>query len=649
MHDKRFPAAVVAILLLHSATALAALPVTGANTPELAAIDSAVQSWAATYGVNAVTVAVVRDKKLVYEKGFGYQDSALTQQIYPDARMRLATNSTLVTRRALRQLVLDHEADPTKGLDPTATVVNVLSPQFSEESFPLFFFFADSRMPTITIQDLLDDTTCLVDHPASAKSIGQTMNLGRNATPGEVIRWTWEQSSTMPSSSCIVGSTQQFSHWSMELAGQIVAQKAFANFGSPYCDPNDITAYTCTALWYGNYVEGLGARIGAAFYQAQNWPNQTWPQEIWYDSAGQTAAAEWNVNWSTTCGGPFGGSCTVPAAYYVDFNERPGSGTIVASARDFARLNSIFYPPTQLPKPTTLPGFGGYSFGWAGGLPGTYTKIVDQIIDNTLGKHNVTVVALANKAVNEGNNPSLDQMLNSVVNNVTSWPTADLYDDVRIQNYWTGTYMQYDGSEVAYAGLDPSSSYQRWRFRVDPQGFTRILNAGSTDGMISNEDNFWYAEYLTPRSWWRSEQWTIQDTGTAGTKWINGRWNAPNRLNVQNQTGLVEQSTVPDYYWSAYWSIQPVPSGATTCSSDPNSPTCLCTSTDGTTPCSCGTAYCPAYWSCNQFWYNAGFADGCDCGCGGWDPDCDLPGTTLYCHGIPSTGTTCNRSTLECQ
>jgi hypothetical protein len=341
MRDKRFSAVVGATFLLHSATALASLPVTGANTPELSAIDSAIQSWAATYGVNAVTVAVVRDKKLVYEKGFGWQDSALTQEIYPDARMRLATNSTAITRRALQQLVLLHEADPTQGLDPNWTLVNVLSPQFLPPTIVWNPSFADSRMPTIRIQDLLNDKTCLVDHPASAKTIGQAINLGRNATPGEVIRWTWEQTSTMPDSSCIVGSTPSFSHWSWELAGQIVAQQAFAQQGSFWCNPNDITSYTCTEQWYSSYVWGLGSPLGAAFYQAQNLPNQAWPQEIWYDSAGQTAPAEWNVNWSTSCSTPWGTSCTVPVAYATDFNERPGSGTIVASARDIARLNSI--------------------------------------------------------------------------------------------------------------------------------------------------------------------------------------------------------------------------------------------------------------------------------------------------------------------
>jgi len=112
-------------------TALAAcgsypLPVTGEFNEAFSNVTSYVNNWAQQQGVNAATVAISYDKQLVYEQGFGYQDSACTQQIYPDAQMRLATNSTPMTRRALQQLIADGAlfintgpAVPERVLQPT--------------------------------------------------------------------------------------------------------------------------------------------------------------------------------------------------------------------------------------------------------------------------------------------------------------------------------------------------------------------------------------------------------------------------------------------------------------------------------------------------------------------------------------------------
>ena len=49
----------------------------------------------------------------------------------------------------------------------------------------------------------------------------------------------------------------------------------------------------------------------------------------------------------------------------------------------------------------------------------------------------------------------------------------------------------------------------------------------------------------------------------------------------------------------------------------------------------------PATWTCMASFFSA--HDGCDCGCGAHDPDCDImPSETLYCTGVSaSPGTTC--------
>jgi len=51
----------------------------------------------------------------------------------------------------------------------------------------------------------------------------------------------------------------------------------------------------------------------------------------------------------------------------------------------------------------------------------------------------------------------------------------------------------------------------------------------------------------------------------------------------------------------------------------------------------------PAAWTCNDAFYDDN--GGCDCGCGAVDPDCDRPGQTLY--GCPTGATGCNND-AEC-
>lgn len=683
MYKTHFAVAVGTALALLSATAHAALPVTGAHVPELASFDNIVQSWATAYNVKAVTVAIVRDKRLVYEKGFGYQDAGLTREILPDARMRLATNSVNVTKRALRQLVADG------ALDPESTVVDVLGPNIGA---PISGVWGDSRMPTIKIKHLLDDTTCLSDggqQPDGSAIYANTYvganywykgGLGRNATAAERIKWHWGKSTTMRPT-CTVGSTSSWSHYAFEIGAQIIAQKAYVALGR--CDPNiidyDSDGYAeCTGLWYGHYVaQYVGDPIGATFLQAENLPADAAPEEIWYDSAGQYGTypgptspggtypylgAEWDREWTGVCS-PYADCQQVPVAYSTDYYARPGSGTIVSSARDYARLLNIYWPGGMTPRAQRLDNGhcgGCFSVGY-GSLPGTHTMFVDMVPVNATGKHVVTVVVLANKQLDDGG--ALANSVQDWVNNQTSWPPlpppasmpqswppTDLYDDIRIKNYWNNRYAELDSSavRVVYAPFSASSAAQRWRLRRDSGGYVRIVNAEDTSGMVSNEHNYAWAEYLEPHNSWWSEQWTLQDTGTAGTKRFNARWWNTHRLNVQNQYGYVEQSAVPDNYWSAWWTLQVVPSGATTCSASTDSPTCLCTSQTPTTPCPCGATACPPYWdtsTCSRSHYNA--KDGCDCGCGGWDPDCDIPGQFLYCFG--GSGTTCNGNTLQCE
>jgi beta-lactamase family protein len=325
-------------------TAMAAcsdpLPLTGAYDAHFSSLDSYVQQWLDSNQVSAATLAITYDKRLVYERGFGYENATCTEQILPDARMRLATNSTAMTRRALQQLIADGALTATTNVQQYLSGFFTLSPSAQEP-----------RLQEIRVQDIYNFTTCTSDaNYITNVQVGINENLGREATATERIQYMWANPQyIMPPSTagCTPGPSalQQFSHVSHEVAGAIIAAAYYKLSGhGTFNDPNLISA-TGVGQWYGSYVQSVvGAHTGGSLWQASddepNAPGSPIPDEIWYDSAGATACPEWNY-FACTATPPT--QLPVPVAYATDFYARPGSGTVVSSARDAVRFMNYYH------------------------------------------------------------------------------------------------------------------------------------------------------------------------------------------------------------------------------------------------------------------------------------------------------------------
>lgn len=384
-------AAIMAVMITQPCSA--ALPITGVNVPELSGLDKVVTDWAQKYGVKAATLAVSRDGRLVYEKGYGYQDQGLNTPILPNAKMRLASNSITLTRRALRQLIADGK------LNANDLVYQVVGLR------PWLGYYADSRMKKITIQHLIDNQSGLADFSPSVKQIGQYMRLGRNATPAEIIQYMWSKRSTMVATP----GTESGSHYAYGIGCYIIAKKTNPSL--------DITAYESVGKAYGQYVKQfVGAPIKAVYLQAENKANQPHENEIWYESD-YDCDPEWDRYWV--------GDEPLSCAYAIDFYAEPGSGTLVSSARDFA-LFFEHYWPDGTPRPASMQGYNYLSVGY-GSLPGSTTVSsfkVEPSGDVT------SFVFLANRRHEVENSPAHDEITENIQNylaGVTTWPSIDLY------------------------------------------------------------------------------------------------------------------------------------------------------------------------------------------------------------------------------
>ncbi|HEX2969003.1 MAG TPA: serine hydrolase domain-containing protein [Bacteroidales bacterium] len=71
---------------------------------EFSAIDKAIGSFQHKWSINGVSVAIAKDGKLVFARGFGYADSSLKTETQPFNKFRIASVSKLVTAVAIMKL-----------------------------------------------------------------------------------------------------------------------------------------------------------------------------------------------------------------------------------------------------------------------------------------------------------------------------------------------------------------------------------------------------------------------------------------------------------------------------------------------------------------------------------------------------------------
>ena len=119
------------------------VPVTGPDRPGMKSLDEMMVSFIRTHRVPGAALAVVRNGKIVYARGFGYADLAGKTPTRPDALFRIASVSKPITSAAIVQLV------EQKKLHLSDRVLDILpiTPHAKGK--------VDPRLKTVTIRHLL--------------------------------------------------------------------------------------------------------------------------------------------------------------------------------------------------------------------------------------------------------------------------------------------------------------------------------------------------------------------------------------------------------------------------------------------------------------------------------------------------------------
>jgi N-acyl-D-amino-acid deacylase len=123
------------------------IPITGAQVAGMESFDQSVRNLMQKYKIPGGAVAVVRDGKLFYARGFGYADVENKTPVQPDALFRIASVSKPITSAAIMKLV---EEGKLKLDDRVAPLIADLKPAPGAT--------VDPRWEQITIRHLLNHT-----------------------------------------------------------------------------------------------------------------------------------------------------------------------------------------------------------------------------------------------------------------------------------------------------------------------------------------------------------------------------------------------------------------------------------------------------------------------------------------------------------
>ncbi len=123
------------------------IPITGAAVPGMGSYDQTIRDLMRKYAIPGGAVAVLRDGKLIYARGFGYADVENKTPVQPDALFRIASVSKPITGVGIMKLV---EEGKLKLDDRVAPLIAHLTPAQGAT--------VDPRWEQITIRQLLNHT-----------------------------------------------------------------------------------------------------------------------------------------------------------------------------------------------------------------------------------------------------------------------------------------------------------------------------------------------------------------------------------------------------------------------------------------------------------------------------------------------------------
>lgn len=367
-------------------------------------IDKSVSSFIKRWRIQGASLAITKDERLVYAKGFGIANTETGEEVKPGHLFRIASVSKLITAAALMKLYEEGKL----GIDDRV---------FGEGGIlndSIFLEYRDRRIENITIRHLLNHTAGWSRYSGdplfSSLYIARKMDVEPPAEFDQVLQFALSRRLNYKP-----GTRYSYSNLGYAILGEIIARKS----GMPYQD------YVVMHLFKPLDIHDM--HIGKSYYR------EKYPNEVRYhSSAGEMTSYSMD-----------GSGEKVPIYYGGNNIELLGpAGGWVASAPELIKFMTAIdgFPdqPDILKKETleqmTDPNLSGRGlFGWRGSnrygtwwrtgyLTGSSALIVRQ-------QDGINWVVMMNTSTYKHSriHRYVSGMMFGVVNRVQEWPSIDLF------------------------------------------------------------------------------------------------------------------------------------------------------------------------------------------------------------------------------
>jgi N-acyl-D-amino-acid deacylase len=387
------------------------VPSTGLAVPGMANVDSVVKSFMEKWSVPGVAVAIVKDGRLVFARGYGYADNAARTLVQPDSLFRIASVSKPTTAVAVLKLA---EEGRLRLTDRAFAILNELEPPAGKTP--------DSRLQDITIEQLLTHTAGwdiaqlgydpqFDLHSRAAEAFGVTPP----ADAGTIVRYMMgERLSFSP------GSRYVYSNFGYNVLGRVVEAITGLSY-EQYVESSILLPMGITEMRIGHTRLTERAAGEVKYYALAGGTTQSvfpgqgsvaWPDGGWY-----LEAMDAHGGWI--------GSAIDMMRFVTHVDGRPGPTDILT--------NASIQKMTARPAISQWNGSSWwYALGWCVNTNGNWWH--DGSLDGTgsilvRASNGLSWFAVTNHRPRnwEDFNLAMDNMMWESVNGVTSWPAHDLF------------------------------------------------------------------------------------------------------------------------------------------------------------------------------------------------------------------------------
>jgi CubicO group peptidase (beta-lactamase class C family) len=396
-------------------------PISGQEIPGVTTSDTSWSEFIERWKIPGASIAVMKDGRLVYARGFGYSDLETKQIVQPDSKFRIASVSKTITSALVLRLVQDGKL----GLE--TRVQDVL-----KDVVPFGDKLGDPRWSQITVKMLLAHTAGFdaqktPDPMFRVVDVAKKLNIASPASANDVLRYMMSLPLDFEP-----GTKYVYSNFGYSLLGRIIEKVT----GQPYA-----THAKSVLAQHGIKNMDLGRTLlkdrlpaEVRYYdQSENRQPENRMFKSIFGGSNETApylnGGSWSHETLDSAGGWVASSADLLRFSRAVFG--PGENRLLSDASvqvmsakaDLSADDATFYAALGL---RSYPKYAPNALWHDGRLPGSRALLIHT-------KDNIDAVAFFNTrvAVEEDGKMFIQafEQLYAMTKNTIEWPTHDLFKD----------------------------------------------------------------------------------------------------------------------------------------------------------------------------------------------------------------------------